>query len=283
MLKGEGEAGPCGWWCWAFVVGGCGAFVTICAWWCGTSFAICVWWCSLLFMAGSAGPLLLFVAGGVGPCSCLWWCGALVAVCGWWCWALITVCEWWCGLLFIGGGVGASSPFAHGGLGPSFAICGAGHLSFFMGGGAGCSSNCLWVVVVVVHPHQLLCTMMHGPHHCRRARVRVVICVCGHSICHRHPTLASFPCAVITCCLCCMSSSSCVLVIVNPHCCCVSSLCCCPVPSLLLSHVVVAMPSLWHVIWLPCHCRRRGTCVREMIGRGRWAYSPQLIVACVHK
>jgi len=65
----------------------------------------------------------------------------------------------------------------HGGFGPSFAVRGAGHLSsiaggvaghlsFFVGGGAGCLSHCSWVVVVVVHPHQFSCGVVHGPCHC---------------------------------------------------------------------------------------------------------------------
>ena len=40
--------------------------------------------------------------------------------------ALVAVHEWWCG-----------SPFARGGLGPSFAMRGVGHSSSFVGGAAG--------------------------------------------------------------------------------------------------------------------------------------------------
>jgi len=52
--------------------------------------------------------------------------------------ALVAVHEWWCG-----------SPFAHGGLGPSFAVRGVGHLSLFVGGAAGCS----WFFVGGVSGH----------------------------------------------------------------------------------------------------------------------------------
>jgi len=133
----------------------------------------------LPFVSGGVGPHSPLVCGGVGPSS-----------------------------PFVPGGVGPSSSF---GLGPSFAVRGAGGLSFFVGGGAGGSSYCSWVVVVVVRPRGFLCAMWS----CHHSRVRVVG---GHS-CLRalHPSsssLASFLCAVVTCHPRCVSSASCVLVVV---------------------------------------------------------------------
>ena len=147
------------------------------------------------------------------------------------------------------GGAGPSSPFAHGGTGPSFAIHGAGPSSslvggagpsssiaggvagpssFFMGGGAGRWSHCSWVVVVC--PRHAVCEWWWcaligfraawAPSlswwSCRRSRERVV----GHS-CLRtlHPLLSRVgvlrhfrvlsSCVLII--VACPSSSSCVL------------------------------------------------------------------------
>jgi len=52
--------------------------------------------------------------------------------------ALVAVHEWWCGSLFV-----------HGGLGPSFTMCGVGHSSSFVGGAAGC----LWFFMGGVSGH----------------------------------------------------------------------------------------------------------------------------------
>jgi len=93
MLKGEGveEAGPCGWWCWAFVAGAGGP--------------------SSPFMASGVGPSLPFGSGGVlGLCRC----GALV--CCSWCWALIVFCGWRGWVLV--------ALFVDGGSGPCCAVCG---------------------------------------------------------------------------------------------------------------------------------------------------------------
>jgi len=84
-------------------------------------------------------------------------------------------------------------------------------------------------------------------------------------------------CAVVMCPHSCVSSS----LLCVPHHCCVSSPCCCPLPSSSLSHdVVVAMPLLWHVVWLPRHCWQHGTCVKEM-SRGGEVSLPRLVVAHV--
>jgi len=74
MLKGEGgeEAGPRGWWCWAFVAGAVGP--------------------SSPFMASGVGPSSLFVSGVV-----VWW--AFITISGWWCEALI--CCLWCWALVV--------------------------------------------------------------------------------------------------------------------------------------------------------------------------------------
>ena len=145
-------------------------------------------------------------------------------------------CQWWC--------AGPLLPLVAGGVGPSNAICGAGHSSFFMGGGAGCSSHCSWMVVVaLVMPFlggggaPLSVFMRRGAWplslswwSCRHSRVRVVG---GHSCLQTlHPLLSHIGVMSLSC-------------IISVCCCRVSSPCCCPLPSSSLSHViVVAVPSL---------------------------------------
>jgi len=180
------------------------------------------------FMASGEGPSLPFVSGGVGPPSPLV-CGGVGPL-----------------SLFVPGAVGPSSLF---GLGPSFAVRGAGGSSscvdgaaglvvLFMGGGGVPSSRRFWVVVV--RPHGFSCAVWS----CCHSRVRVVGgCSCLQVL---HPLSSSLAssCVVSVCCRH-VSSSSRVLSIVCPRHHCVSSPCRCLVPSSSLSRVaVVAVPSL---------------------------------------
>jgi len=257
MLKGGEEAGPHGWWCWAFVAGGvrpCSPFA------CGGVGP------SLLFISGGVGPHSPWVHGGVGPLLLFmvlgahrhWWvmlgtCHFLWVVllgahhfCGWRGWALVTL---------------------------------------FVGGGGVHSSRCLWVVVV--HPCQFSCTMVHGPHHCCGGPVIVGgwglwvdVRGCRHSI-HWHPTLALchcpvlFPCPVITC--------PHHVIVPSPPCHCpISLLLPCPrcdvslqlwwmTTNVVVSHLVAMLLSaMWHLDSL----------LKRWWGGGRWAYSPGLVVAC---
>ena len=120
-----------------------------------------------------------------------------------------------------------------------------GLITLFVGGVP--SPRHFWVVVVV-HPHRFSCTM-------DVALVTVVVVLSpfegeggGWSF-----MFAGTPSIIVVIVVqhhfCVLSLH--VVLIVCPCCCCVSSLCCCLVPSSLLSRVVVvAVPSLWHVIWL---------------------------------
>jgi len=181
---------------------------------------------SLPFVASGEGPSLPFVSGGVGPRSPLVHGGVGPS------------------LPFVPGGVGPSSLF---GLGPLFAVHGAGGSSscvdgaaggssFFVGGGAGGSSYCLWVVVVVVRPHGFSCAVWS----CRHSRVRVVGgCLCLQALHLSSSSLASFLCAVVTCHPCRVSSASRVLVIIV-----------CP------RHVVVSCPPRRCPVLLSLPCPR---------------------------
>jgi len=209
-----GQAGPRGWWCWAFIA--------VCGWWCWALIAICMWWYWALV--------------------CCSWCWSLVVNCRWCCWGLVIFCGWrgWALVaLFMGGGVVPSSVFMwHGPLSPSW-----------------------WS--------------------CHRSRERVV----GHScLWTLHPLSSCIGILRRFCVL-----SSCVLVVMCPHHCCMSLIIVmCP------RRVVVPCPPCWYPVMLLLPCPRcdvlfdchaavgdMAPVVKRWLGGGRWAYSPQLIVACV--
>ena len=189
-------------------------------------------------MAGGAGPLWL-VLGGLRRHSWLvvWGphCRSAVVVC----WAFVAV-------------------------EPLFAIHGAGHSLFFVGGGAGCLSHCSWMVVVA-----LVVLFVGGGGgvpssvFVRRGAWSSSLVIRGWSFVFVDAPSVVIPCwhrvvilnrfHVLSSCVLTMLLSPALLVIVPCRCCChaLIVMCCC--------NDGAQRPMSLFIIWLPCHCQRHGT------------------------